>query len=315
VFGDFVRGRVWSIALSIDQVTGEASASDLREHTAELNAGAPVRLISSFGVDASGELYIVNYGDGTIVAVSTETGPPPPPPPQPSPLLQVDVPYSGSRVRQPFALAGWAIDATSATTGISTLHVWAYPASGAAPQFLGVASSGLERPDVAAFFGSQFTRSGYNLRVTGLAAGDWLMVLYGWVDAMNGWGIVRTVSVTVEAATLLVIDVPSQSSVVGSQFQLAGWAADPGASTGTGVDTIHVWAFDADGIVGPRFVGVPQFVSRPDVGAYLGSQFQNAGYQLLVTGLGTGTWDLYVFAHSSVSNAFDAAQIVRVVSR
>jgi len=40
-------------------------------------------------------------------------------------------------------IAGWAFDATAATgTGIATLHVWAFPASGAAPQFVGVAAYG-----------------------------------------------------------------------------------------------------------------------------------------------------------------------------
>ena len=69
VFGDFVRGRVWSLALTIDG-SGEASASDLREHTSEINAGASIGRISSFGIDAAGELYVVNYSDGAIVSVS-----------------------------------------------------------------------------------------------------------------------------------------------------------------------------------------------------------------------------------------------------
>ncbi len=58
-FADFVTSRVWSIRLSVNPATGEATASDLREHTAEL---APaVANPASFGEDADGELYIVNY--------------------------------------------------------------------------------------------------------------------------------------------------------------------------------------------------------------------------------------------------------------
>ena len=221
VFGDFVRGRIWSIALTIDPTTGEASASDLREHTAEINAGAAVRMISSFGIDSTGELYAVNYGDGTIVALKAVTGPA-----APAPVIQIDTPFAGSRVRQPFTLSGWALDATAATPGINTLHVWAFPMTGAAPQFLGVANYGISRPDVAAFFGSQFDATGYNLSVKGLASGDWLIAVYGWVNATQNFTVVNSVLVTVEASGLLAVDVPVAFSEVGSSFLLGGWAVD-----------------------------------------------------------------------------------------
>lgn len=61
-FADFVAGRIWSIALTIDPVTREAVAGTAVEHTTAL--GSPGN-ISSFGVDADGELYLVGYA-GTI---------------------------------------------------------------------------------------------------------------------------------------------------------------------------------------------------------------------------------------------------------
>ena len=64
-FADFVSGRVWSIALAIDG-NGEARASDRREHTTELGGSAVIGNVSSFGTDADGELYIVNYS-GSVV--------------------------------------------------------------------------------------------------------------------------------------------------------------------------------------------------------------------------------------------------------
>jgi glucose/arabinose dehydrogenase len=71
-FADFVAGRVWSIALTID-AAGEAHASDMRNHTAELSGGATsVGNVSSFGVDAAGELYLVTY-QGSILKI---LGPP-----------------------------------------------------------------------------------------------------------------------------------------------------------------------------------------------------------------------------------------------
>jgi glucose/arabinose dehydrogenase len=313
VFGDFVRGRIWSLALTIDPATGEASASDLRDHTTEVTASAAVRTISSFGIDSTGELYVVNYGDGTIISLKAhlqEGGAP-----APAPIIQIDIPGSGSSVQQPFTLAGWALDATSSSRGIDTLHVWAFPMSGAAPQFLGVAAYGSSRPDVAAAYGSQFTATGYSLAVRGLPSGNWLIAIYGWVTASGMFSVVNTVAVTVEATVILAIDAPRPMADVSSPFMLAGWAADTAAGAGTGIDTIHVWAFAADGSAPPQFVGVPQFIDRPDVAAYLGNQFRQAGYVMPVAGLGPGAWDLYVFPHSSVGNTFDAARVVRVTVR
>jgi len=74
-FGDFITGRLWSLALSID-AAGEARASDVREMNAELGVG-PVS-VSSFGVDAVGELFIVNYGGTILRVVGAPMAPPAP---------------------------------------------------------------------------------------------------------------------------------------------------------------------------------------------------------------------------------------------
>jgi glucose/arabinose dehydrogenase len=66
-FADY-SGRVWSLALTIDG-NGEARASDRREHTAELGGAQALGTISSFGVDADGELYIVGHSTGRIVRI------------------------------------------------------------------------------------------------------------------------------------------------------------------------------------------------------------------------------------------------------
>jgi glucose/arabinose dehydrogenase len=73
-FADYVQGRVWSLALTIDS-GGEAHASDLAEHTAELRASVAFGSVSSFGVDAAGELYIVSYTLGRVFKI---IGPPVP---------------------------------------------------------------------------------------------------------------------------------------------------------------------------------------------------------------------------------------------
>ncbi len=68
-FADFVQGRVWSLGLAIDPSTGEATKTNLIDHTAELGGGAMLGNVSSFGVDANGELVIVSYSRGAIIRV------------------------------------------------------------------------------------------------------------------------------------------------------------------------------------------------------------------------------------------------------
>ncbi len=72
-FADFIQGRVWSLAVAIDSGTREATASDVVEHTAELSAGGQVGNVSSFGLDADGELHLVAYATGRILKI---IGPP-----------------------------------------------------------------------------------------------------------------------------------------------------------------------------------------------------------------------------------------------
>ena len=76
-FADY-SGRVWSLALTID-ATGQAQASDRREHTADLGGGAVLGSISSFGVDADAELYVVSHTGGRIVRITAPLTAPPVP--------------------------------------------------------------------------------------------------------------------------------------------------------------------------------------------------------------------------------------------
>lgn len=77
-FADYVQGRVWSTALAVDG-QGEARATSIVEHTQELGGPNQLGNISSFGLDADGELYIVSHNRGTIVAVAGPLTTPPSP--------------------------------------------------------------------------------------------------------------------------------------------------------------------------------------------------------------------------------------------
>ncbi len=113
------------------------------------------------------------------------------------------------------------------------------------------------------------------------------------------------------------LDTPSNANVPQS-FQLAGWAIDRGAATGTGVDAVHAYAYPSDTSGNPT--GTPIFLgaaayggSRPDVGAAYGSQFTNSAYQLTVTDLAAGYYRLVVLARSTVSGAWqDSQRLIQV---
>ena len=67
-FADYVAGRVYSIGLHLDE-RQEATADDHLELTQLLGGTSELGLISSFGVDADGEMYIVSYTRGRILKI------------------------------------------------------------------------------------------------------------------------------------------------------------------------------------------------------------------------------------------------------
>lgn len=96
---------------------------------------------------------------------------------------------------------------------------------------------------------------------------------------------------------------------------LAGWAADLDASNGTGIETLHVWAYPVDGST-PIFVGVADYDgARPDVAAVHGERFLKSGFALSMTGLAPGTYDLAVFPYASRRGGFGNATTVGVTGR
>jgi hypothetical protein len=113
----------------------------------------------------------------------------------------------------------------------------------------------------------------------------------------------------------VVIDVPGSQQEVAQPFMLAGWAADLHAALGTGMGTLHVWAYPLAGGP-PVFVGAADTGGRrPDVATVYGEQFGDAGYGLVVSGLAPGTYDLAVFGYSTVTGDFVPAKVVRVTVR
>jgi glucose/arabinose dehydrogenase len=74
-FADFVSRRLWSIAITVG-AGGEATASGLVEHTSELGGSGVIGNVSGFGLDADGELYVINYSAGSVLRLSRAPSPP-----------------------------------------------------------------------------------------------------------------------------------------------------------------------------------------------------------------------------------------------
>lgn len=104
-------------------------------------------------------------------------------------------------------VAGWAADLDAQDgTGVDAIHVWAYPRAGAHstgsgqgdPVFVGQASIGGARPDVAAVYGDRFLKSGYGLRIQHLDRGAYDLAVFAWSTAKRGWLPAKVVSVEIK---------------------------------------------------------------------------------------------------------------------
>jgi len=241
--------------------------------------------------------------------------------PLPPTDLTVDSPANGSVLTAPITVGGWALNrgAPSASgTGVDAVHVYAFPSGGGAGIFVGAATYGLSRPDVGALFGSQFTNSGFSL--TGgasLAAGGYMLAIYGRNAMTTTFDVVRTVNITIAAPVsqpFIDLDSPRDGFVVNSSFEVGGWALDAGAPTGTGVDAVQFYIFPNDGASPGVFIGQGSYgLSRPDVGAIFGSpRYDNTGFHYTISGLGPGAYVLGVYARSTVTGTFSIIKQVHI---
>jgi hypothetical protein len=263
---------------------------------------------------------VTGYSDPSDEIIATVNNP------IPRPVVELDYPRAQQVLPSDFVVSGWAADlGAPAGSGVDAIHVYAFPdpGSGKAPVFLGVASYGMPRGDVAAVFGAQFLNSGYSLPVTGLAPALYDIVVYGRSTVAGTFAAQKVVRTRIfSAATApaptgeqVAIDVPATGAAIRGAFAVAGWAADLRATTSSGVDRVDVWAYPNPGSgLAPAFLGTAAYGwSRPDVGSIFGARFTQSGYYLGGLTLPAGTYDIAVFARSTVTGGYDRQRVVRVV--
>ena len=202
------------------------------------------------------------------------------------PHMNIDRPSNDSVSGSSVTIEGWAVDLSGTSgAGINAVHVWAYPRSTAPAMFLGAATLGLDRPDVAAVFGLPRLRfSGFSLTVPSLAAGGYQLVVFARSDVTGTFNQSVTMNLTVAAPDPVTrIDVPTNGSVLLPSFTIAGWSIDRASPTGSGINALHAYAYPAAG-GSPIFLGAASYgATRADVGASFGQRFTPSGFSLNAT--------------------------------
>ena len=182
------------------------------------------------------------------------------------PVVTLDSPKPGP-AGQPLHVQGWAIDGGSPMgTGVQKVHVYAIPQVGPAV-FLGEATYGVGRDDVAAIYGSRFSGSGFQLTAPMLPAGNYTIVAYALRTLSGAFDSTAAVTITAggTAAPFGVVDTPSNDVIVAGEVAVTGWALDDAAVARVEIMRSPV-AGEGAGLV---FVGNASFVrgARPDVQA------------------------------------------------
>jgi hypothetical protein len=145
------------------------------------------------------------------------------------------------------------------------------------------------------------TSARLNISTTGAALGARTITLTN-PDGQSATSSSALLTV-VESSQAMAVDMPFNNTNVNTSFTVSGWALDQSAASGTGVDTLHIWAFPSGSSAG-QFLAVPTYgLARPDIGNSLGSQFTNSGFTANVS-LTPGQYLLLVYAHSTVTGQF-----------
>ena len=225
----------------------------------------------------------------------------------------VDLPAAGALLApdQPLVVSGWFVDQTAqGWAGVDDVQVYD-GLSGAGGTFLGRATLGISRPDVAQALGNGFwASSGFSAVLSPLAAGTHTLSVYAHTPAKGWWFTQVPVSIAAPdaaaAGPVNVIVAPTASEKISRRldtYTIRGYAYDPTATTGTGVDRVQVYMDEPRG-QGGMLVGEAQFGgSTPSAAAQLGPRFAEAGYRVDIDpeNFTAGNHHIFTYARSSVS--------------
>ena len=147
-----------------------------------------------------------------------------------TPILGVGSPTQLQALTSPVPFWGYAIDGAAPTgTGVTAVDIWAYPnpGSGTAPQYLGAATYGGDRQDVAAAYGTRFRYSGYGLSKSGLTPGEYIFLTYAY-SPTSGWFVQQSTNY---------VDLPTVSLTIDRNGTGTGAVTASGLSCAGGANT------------------------------------------------------------------------------
>ena len=230
----------------------------------------------------------------------------------------VDQPSTGGTVSadQPLVVSGWFVDQTAqGWAGVDDVQVYD-GLSGAGGTFLGRASIGLPRPDVAQALDNGFwASSGFSAVVSPLAAGTHTLSVYAHTPSKGWWYTQVPVTVSTGASSapavagtppINTIVAPTASEKVSRKldtYTIRGFAFDPVATTGTGIDRVQIYMDEPRG-QGGLFVGQADFGgSTPAAAARYGPHFAEAGYRIDIDpeNFTAGNHHVFTYARSAVT--------------
>ena len=117
-----------------------------------------------------------------------------------------------------------------------------------------------------------------------------------------------------ETEIRMALDTPQAGEAVAGTFTVAGWALDPQAAIGSGIEAVHVWAQRRD-VPGadPVFLGAAALDGpRADVAQAYGAQFLQPGFSLTTSGLASGTYEVTAYAWNCRTARWEDARTVSI---
>lgn len=226
--------------------------------------------------------------------------------------LEIDRPAPTTDNIGKVRIEGWAADQNAPSgTGVDRVDLYLDGPTGVG-NFLGTASYGGNRPDVARALGAErFGPSGWTFEwdTSQAGAGSHSLFVYAYSNVNKAWySRAQMVRVGLGEDTAIVVDRLPAVERGGDQVRFGGWAVDRKAPSDTGISRVDLYLDGPTGV--GSFLGTATYgEGRPDVARSLGrADFERSGWTLSWSprGIPGGFHEVYAYAFSPRLDAWSA---------